>query len=112
MDDMNGYEALTEAIRVIPVPGAPVRANLEYMVCRDLGNSVFRGKAKVSVPESFIAKRFAETQTEPAASQLCVALEDAWKGATAVKKNSLARVREITVSWREHWLGHWAVPIA
>jgi hypothetical protein len=89
-------------------------ANIEYLVCRDLGNSVLRSKGKLSVPYSFVADAFPRRGVEPSASQLCVALEDAWKNASkavAAKSKPAANIREITVSWREYWLGHWAAPI-
>jgi hypothetical protein len=85
-------------------------ANIEYLVCRDLGNSLLRGKGKLSVPYHVVSAGYTKRSGEPSASQFCVALEDAWK-AEVLKANTNAHIREITISWREYWLGHWAAPI-
>ncbi|MEU8633181.1 hypothetical protein AB0C38_13495 [Amycolatopsis sp. NPDC048633] len=86
-------------------------ANVEYLVCRDLGNSLLRGKGKLSIPYQFVSSRYPKKSGEPSASQFCVALEDAWK-ARVKSADTNAHIREITISWREYWLGHWAAPIA
>jgi len=84
--------------------------NLEYLVCRDIGNLTLRGRGKLSVPEADIMAMFSSNGVGTAATQLCMHLEDAWK--TALLQSSVHGVSELTVTWREWWLGHWASPIA
>jgi hypothetical protein len=76
---------------------------LEYLVCRHVGNGVFRGKGKLSIPYEVVAGRFPSTELETSASRLCVSVEDAWK-AELDRNRSAAHVREVTVAWREFWL--------
>ncbi|MEA5367419.1 hypothetical protein VA596_48365 [Amycolatopsis sp., V23-08] len=81
--------------------------NLEYLICRDLGNSLLRGKGKFSVPLADVFRKFRGGTLETGPSKFCVGLEDAWKGALDGEPDA-AGVREVTVVWREYWLGHWA----
>jgi hypothetical protein len=84
-------------------------ANLEYLIFRDIGNSVLRGRGKFSVSEDDILRIFHDNVLESAAVKLCIGLEDAW--ATSLRIRGVRGVSELTVSWREWWLGHWASPI-
>jgi hypothetical protein len=84
-------------------------ANLEYLIFRDVGNSVLRGRGKFSVTEEDILQIFHENVLESAAVKLCMGLEDGW--ATSLRRRGVRGVSELTVSWREWWLGHWASPI-
>jgi hypothetical protein len=84
-------------------------ANLEYLIFRDIGNSVLRGRGKFSVSEDDILRIFRDNVLESAAVKLCMGLEDAW--ATSLRMRNVRGVSELTVSWREWWLGHWASPI-
>jgi hypothetical protein len=109
-------DTLAKALEAAKVAWAPSptevqAANIEYLVCRDLGNSVLRGKGKLSVPYRFVSDNYPRRSGEPSASQFCVALEEAWKTAVG-RVDPEANIREITISWREYWLGHWAAPIA
>lgn len=83
---------------------------IEYLVSRDLGNSVIRGKGKLSVPFATASDRFPGTRVEAGPSTLCVSLEDAWK-AELGEPSEARRVHEVTVAWREHWLGRWAASL-
>ena len=78
-------------------------SNLEYLVCRDLGGLLLRGKGKISVPASLVTDR--DTPLEYAATKLCLRLEDAWRSRLARKGVSDIRVG---VVWREFWLTHGA----
>lgn len=79
--------------------------NLEYLICRDVGNLIVRGRGKVSIPEADVLKLFG-SGFESAAARLCVALEQAWK--TALRRSGTRGVSELAVGWHEWWLGHWA----
>ena len=91
-------DSTAEAGRTIP--------NLEYLICRDVGNWVLRGRGKFSIPEADMLELFGGPELEPAAARLCVSLEQAWKA--ALRRRGARGVRELTVAWREWWLGHWA----
>jgi hypothetical protein len=82
--------------------------NLEYLICRDIGNSVLRGRGKFSIPEAEIVG-FYGGGMEEAAVRLCVDLEEAW--VASLRRHSAHSASELTVAWREWWLGHWASPI-
>jgi hypothetical protein len=77
--------------------------NIEYMICRQFDYSILRGKGKVSVPKDIIDTRFKEGPLERPASKFCAKLEAAWKAELADTDGFL----ELTVAWREAWLGHW-----
>jgi hypothetical protein len=83
--------------------------NLEYLVSRDVGNLTLRGRGKLSVPEADVLAIFGGNGVEAAATQLCMHLEDAWK--SSLLQSGVHGVSEVTVTWREWWLGHWASPI-
>jgi hypothetical protein len=84
--------------------------NLEYLVCRDIGDSVVRGRGKLSIPEDDINRIFGGGDgIESAAVRLCVSMEDAWKA--SLRHHGARGVSEVTVAWREWWLGHWASPV-
>lgn len=82
--------------------------DLEYLICRDIGNSVLRGRGKFSIPEAEIVEVYGGGMEE-AAVRLCVDLEEAW--VASLRRHSVHSASELTVAWREWWLGHWASPI-
>jgi hypothetical protein len=82
--------------------------NLEYFIVRDVGNSVFRARGKLSISEADILELFG-SRIEDAAVRLCMTLEDAWKA--SLRRRGVRGVSELTVTWHEWWLGHWASPI-
>ncbi|MDI5977050.1 hypothetical protein [Amycolatopsis magusensis] len=107
-------QALRQALVQVGLAGEELAGgeapNIEYLVCRDLGNSIIRGRGKLSVPFDVVHARFPRTNVEAGPSTLCVSLEDAWK-AELDELPETARVHEVTVAWREHWLGRWAATL-
>jgi hypothetical protein len=79
-------------------------ATVEYLICRATEQSVVRGKAKLAVPKT-VLRRFSAGGAEPPASKLCASLEEVWKA--QVDQSAVDGVSELTVAWRESWLGHW-----
>jgi hypothetical protein len=77
--------------------------NIEYMICRQFDYSILRGKGKMSLPKDIIDTRFKEGPLERPASKFCAKLEAAWRAELAGTDGFL----ELTVAWREAWLGHW-----
>ncbi len=92
------YRALAQ------VASADELATVEYLICRATEQSVVRGKAKLAVPKS-VLKQFTAGGVELPASKLCASLEEAWKA--QVDRSGVDGVSELTVAWRESWLGHW-----
>ncbi|WP_460519668.1 hypothetical protein [Flindersiella endophytica] len=79
--------------------------NIDYLICREVRRSVLRGKARISVQRYFIDRHFKRQGLSDSASNFCGALENAWRA--LVKRESISGLTEVTVSWRESWLGHW-----
>ncbi|WP_203612691.1 hypothetical protein [Amycolatopsis sp. SID8362] len=92
------YRALSQ------VASAGDLATVEYLICRATEQSVIRGKAKLAVPKS-VLRQFASGGVELPASKLCAMVEEAWKA--QVDRSGVDGVSELTVAWRESWLGHW-----
>jgi len=86
--------------------GAP---NIDYLVCRNMGNSILRGKGKLSVVKDAALRRYPYDGPEPRPTELCVSIEEAWRARSAV--DGRRAIRELTVAWRECWLGHWSLPL-
>ncbi|GLY65645.1 hypothetical protein [Amycolatopsis taiwanensis] len=102
------YQALGDVVPEVPdSPGVPLSevAGVDYLICRATEQSVVRGKAKLAVPKA-VLRRFSGPGAEAPAAKLCAALEDAWRA--RVEKSGVDGVSEVTVAWREFWLGHWA----
>ncbi len=87
-------------------PDAP---NIDYLVCRNMGNSVLRGKGKLSVLRDIALRNYADDDIESRPTNLCVSIEEAWRA--SAERDGRRGVRELTVAWRECWLGHWSLPI-
>jgi hypothetical protein len=83
--------------------------NIEYLVCRNMGNSVLRGRGKMSVPRERTLDMYPDGLAQSRPAMLCVSLEEAWLAQTANHGHNM--VRELTVAWREYWLGHWSLPL-
>lgn len=81
-------------------------ANVEYLICRNMGNAVLRGKGKLSVPRDIALRRSGGNGLDPWPTNLCVGIEEAWRARVA--RSGRQGVRELTVAWRECWLGHWS----
>lgn len=103
------YKALDQVVPTIDdgsggeVPLSTV-ANIEYLICRATERSVIRGKGKLSMPRH-ILQPFQDAGVEAPASRLCATLEQAWKVQVDLAK--VSGIAELTVAWRESWLGHW-----
>lgn len=102
------YRALAKVVPQLPGETEPRSlgdvATVEYLICRATEQSVVQGKAKLAVPKT-VLQRFSAGGAEPPASKLCASLEEAWKA--QVDQSDMDGVSELTVAWRESWLGHW-----
>ena len=102
------YQALdglvpTTAPRGHPVVPLSALTDVEYLICRSVDRSVLRGKGKLSVPVDVLT-RFDGAGGEAPASTFCVLLEEAWRA--RMDAAEVTGVGELTVAWREYWLGH------
>lgn len=83
---------------------------IEYIACREVSNSLIRGKAKLSLLFACVPPSKSGAPLTDSLSLLCRDLEDGLHGELAQK--SLKRedhgVRRISIHWREAWLGHWS----
>jgi hypothetical protein len=75
--------------------------NFEYLVCRDMGQGIFRGKGKVSLILDGLD--LPPTGLELGEAKLCAKLENAWK---ARLTESGMDTTHVAVSWREYGLSH------
>ena len=83
--------------------------NIEYLLCREVDDGQLRAIGKLSIDREAsrdLQARFPDDQ-EPTASRAARAIEDEWKA--RVDRVNLTLI-ELTVAWRELWLGHWAAP--
>jgi hypothetical protein len=83
--------------------------NIEYLICRNMGNSVLRGKGKLSVNRDISLARYPYDAIESRPTNMCVSIEEAWRARSA--RGDHLGIRELTVAWRECWLGHWSLPL-
>ena len=81
--------------------------NVEYLICRYMGNSVLRGKGKLSFPPELAYSSSEHTDRQAKLTSLSARVEAAWRD----RLDKSYRARELTVSWREYWLGHWSLPL-
>lgn len=88
------------------VPDAP---NIDYLICRNMGNSIFRGKGKLTIERDLALQAYPRDGLESRPTNLCVAIEEAWRARIA--RDGRHGMRELTVGWRECWLGHWSMPL-
>jgi hypothetical protein len=88
--------------RATPHPDAP---NLEYLICRRVRHGALRGKGKISFPPDL--RHAVGEDLQSGLSGLCERIEEAWMSELGQDRY----VRELTVSWRENWLGHWNLPL-
>jgi hypothetical protein len=90
--------------------GIPPLFNIEYLLCREVRNGRIRAIGKLSFSETVRRQFEAKFRQgrEPTASVASRAIEDAWMARLISRGLS---PMELTVSWREMWLGHWAAPV-
>jgi hypothetical protein len=81
--------------------------NVEYLICRYMGNSVLRGKGKLSFPSELVYSGSEDADRQAKLTSLSARVEGAWRD----RLDKSYRARELTVSWREYWLGHWSLPL-
>jgi hypothetical protein len=101
------HDVLAELSPWLNQNGGPDGPNVEYLICRRVRQGVLRGKGKISFPNRI--RRLVTKDDDLAAglSALSERIEEAWRA----KLDPNHRVRELTVSWRENWLGHWTSPL-
>ncbi|MDT7566456.1 MAG: hypothetical protein QOG76_5080 [Pseudonocardiales bacterium] len=76
--------------------------NIEYLICRQLGATVLRGKGKLAVARTQVERRFKDNRR--GAAQLAADLEDAWKAQLRADGDE-DQFSDVSVSSREFLLG-------
>jgi hypothetical protein len=100
--------ALQTAVNRLCYPGidpggpAPDGANIEYLVCHQMGPRTLRGKGKLAVSRELVDRR--STDPRRRAAQFAQALEEAWRAQLRMDGDD-HRFSEISVSSREFLLG-------
>jgi len=82
---------------------------LDYLVCRNSEDSVLRCRGKLSVLRDESLARYPDNALESRPTNLCVAIEEAWRARTM--RGDRRALRGMTVAWREPWLGHWSLSL-
>jgi hypothetical protein len=82
---------------------AGLEPTIEYLICRDMGDSVLRGKGKMCVPSQTVTPDGIPT-LETGGARLCTSLEDAWRA--ELEAYALPGVVELAVAWHEYRLDH------
>lgn len=106
--------AFVDALRVVGLAptdgaGADLRyPNLDYLVCREVGESTLRGKGKISLPRH-VLHQSAETNLELVRARICTSVEDAWR--EELRRYSLTGGVEVAVAWAEFRLNNWTAAL-
>jgi hypothetical protein len=99
------FLALQQVLHALMPPGFE-DPNVEYLICRRVRHAVLRGKGKISF-QNRITDILSSDDLQAELSAISERIEEAWRA----KLDPTHRVRELTVSWRENWLGHWTSPL-
>jgi hypothetical protein len=100
------FLALHHALDDLGLAAPAAMPNVEYLICRRMRSGALRGKGKLSFATS-VAESYGHDQAAANLSALASRLEYAWRA----RAQPQHRIRELTVSWREYWLGHWTLPL-
>lgn len=105
------FQALHSTLRELLPEWSQPRAdddgpNIEYLICRRVRHAILRGKGKVSLPDR-IRPTVVTGDLQADLARLCEHIEAAWRAKLKPERPA----RELTVSWRENWLGHWTSPL-
>lgn len=83
------------------VESQSAEANIEYLICRDVGNATLRAKGKIAVPDRAWQALLKTDDRSRAGTRMAQVLEESWQArlrATRVTRG------DVTVAWREPWL--------
>jgi hypothetical protein len=91
--------------RDLHVDAPELYPNMEYLISRDTGAGAVRAKAKLGVPDDLLRRKWPQASMAERGVLLSSLLEDLW-----LHEMSQGDVppHEVTVAWREHWLGRWS----
>ncbi|MGR6318782.1 hypothetical protein Q2K19_32100 [Micromonospora soli] len=77
--------------------------NLDYLVCRDVGESTLRGRGKITLSRR-ILRQFADTRPDVIGPRISTNLEDAWR--VELGRYALPGGVEVSVAWMEYRLNN------
>lgn len=92
---------------------SPKMYNITYLVCREVSGGRLRAIGKLALAKETKIRLGADyprdsSVPEDLPSQVCRRLEERWR--TRLEHENFGAI-ELTVSWREYWLGHWSAPV-
>ena len=102
-------QSALSAHELCPASGAvPPGANIEYLLCRDVGNATLRARGKLAVPDEQWQRLLPghERERARAGRLLAQSLEDSWR---ARFEDHAGVHGDISVAWEEAWLGRRSV---
>ena len=79
--------------------------NIEYLIARDTGRGSVRAKGKIAVPEELLDLAFPTARASERGAAISTGLEEMWH---ARLESAHCQPTELTVAWRENWLGRWS----
>ena len=77
--------------------------NLDYLVCRDVGESMLRGRGKISLPRH-ILHQSPDPRPDVVGARIATSLEDAWRA--ELSRHALPGGVELSVAWVEYRLNN------
>ncbi|MFU8874358.1 hypothetical protein [Micromonospora sp. SL4-19] len=96
-----------KAIGLAPAGGAEEEVgnhpNLDYLVCRDVGESTLRGRGKISLPRH-ILHQSPDPRPDVLGARISTSLEDAWRA--ELSRHALPGGVEVSVAWVEYRLNN------
>ncbi|WBB69259.1 hypothetical protein [Micromonospora sp. WMMD812] len=92
---------LTPAVGEMEEVGA--LPNLDYLVCRDVGESTLRGRGKITLSRRML-RQFADTRPDVIGPRISTNLEDAWR--VELARHALPGGVEVSVAWMEYRLNN------
>ncbi|MFG2099856.1 hypothetical protein ACGFJ5_04575 [Micromonospora echinaurantiaca] len=100
---MDALKAIGLAPAGSGVEDARHHPNLDYLVCRDVGESMLRGRGKISLPRH-ILHQSPDTRPNVIGARISTSLEDAWRA--ELSRHALPGGVEISVAWVEYRLNN------
>jgi hypothetical protein len=102
---LDGLSQALEHLQLYPAPATVPGANIEYMICRDVGNATMRGRGKLSIPDQLWSRLKPGMDRALVAQALADEIEGFWQARLGVGPGS---ARGLSVVSREYLLGHWS----
>lgn len=102
---LTAFMKALEAVVLAPSGADRIEAapNLDYLVCRDVGESTLRGRGKITLPRNILG-RHSDTKAEVLGARISTSLEDAWRA--ELSRDTTPGGVEVSVAWVEYRLNN------